>query len=132
VQRKLVWRLVNKVRKNKYLVVDSASYFVDDAEYVLVAYGSTARSAYALVKELRSKGVKIGLFRPKSLWPIDDDALIKACSKAKKVFVVENNVGVYVNEVCRFLKNKDVISISVIDLDIPSPEDILNVMREWL
>jgi 2-oxoglutarate ferredoxin oxidoreductase subunit alpha len=84
------------------------------------------------VKELRSKGVKIGLFRPKSLWPIDDDALIKACSKAKKVFVVENNVGVYVNEVCRFLKNKDVISISVIDLDIPSPEDILNVMREWL
>ncbi|MEM2756988.1 MAG: 2-oxoacid:acceptor oxidoreductase subunit alpha [Sulfolobales archaeon] len=132
VQRKLIWRLINKVRKNMRMLVDSASYFVEDADYVIVAYGSTARSAYALVKELRSKGFKVGLYRPKLLWPVDEESLIRSTYNAKKVFVVENNAGVYVNEVSRVLKCKEVISIPVIDIEISTPENIYEVMKEWM
>ncbi|MCS7108587.1 MAG: 2-oxoacid:acceptor oxidoreductase subunit alpha [Sulfolobales archaeon] len=132
IQRKLVWRLINKVRKNMHMLVDSASYFVEDADYVIVSYGSTARSAYGLVKELRSRGVKVGLYRPKLLWPVDEESLIKSTRNAKKVFVVENNAGVYVNEVSRVLRHKEVFSIPVIDVEIPPPESIYEVMKEWM
>ncbi len=132
VQRKLVWRLINKVRKNMHMLVDSASYYVEDAEYVVVAYGSTARSVYALVKELRRNGVKAGLYRPKLLWPTDEEGLIKATHTAKKVFVVENNAGVYVNEVSRVLKHKEVVSIPIIDIEIPTPDEIFEAMKEWM
>lgn len=132
VQRKLVWRLINKVRKNKYLLLDSASYFTEDADYVIVAYGSTARSAYALVKDLRSRGIKVGLYRPKLLWPVDEEGLIKATHTAKKVFVAENNAGVYVNEVARVLRHREVIPVPVIDIEIPTPDDIFEVMMQWM
>jgi len=132
VQRKLVWRLVNKVRKHMGLITEFSTYFTDDADYLIVAYGSTARSAYALVKDLRSKGVKFGLFRPKSLWPLDEESLRMAALRSRKVFVVENNVGVYVNEVSRVLRDKEVISVPVIDLEVPTPEDIWGVIREWM
>ncbi len=132
VQRRLVWRLVNKVLKNKHLISDSATYLVDDADYVLIAYGSTARSAYALIRELRSKGIKVGLYRPKLLWPLDEEMLINSTIKAKKVFVVENNVGVYVREISRVLRNKEVISIPIIDIEVPTPDEIFEVMKEWI
>lgn len=132
VQRRLVWRLVNKVLKNKHLISDSAAYLVDDADYVLIAYGTTARSAYALMRELRGRGIKVGLYRPKLLWPLDEEMLINSTIKAKKVFVIENNVGVYVREVSRVLRNKEVISIPIIDIEIPTPDEIFEVMREWM
>ena len=132
VQKKLVWRLVSKIRRNLRLITESSTYFVDDADYLIVAYGSTARSAYALVKDLRSKGIKFGLFRPKSLWPLDEECLRKAALRSKKVFVVENNVGVYANEVSRVLKDKEVIPVPVINIEIPTPDEIWEVIREWM
>ena len=132
VQEKMVRRLVNKVRRNAHLIFDYETYLVNDAEYLFYAYGSTARSVYALIKELRREGIKAGLYRPKALWPFDDESLRKVAEPVKRVFVVENNVGLMFKEVARALRNKEVISVNVIDLDIPSPDRIREVVNGWL
>ncbi len=130
--RKLVWRLVRKIEGNASLIWDSVTYMSDDAEYLIYAYGSVARPAYAAVKELRKENVKAGLFRPKILWPFDYLSLKKASEKVRKVFVVENNEGKISREVQRHLRDKEVISLPLIDLEVPPPEDIVESIREWL
>ncbi len=129
---RLVRRLVDKVERNADIIIESVNYMTSDAEYLIYAYGSTARSAYAVVKELRREGIKVGMFRPKALWPFDSKGLKEAAAKAKKVFVVENNLGKMVREVERVLKDKEVIPINVIDLEVPPPESISNEVMKWL
>jgi len=132
VQERMIRRLVEKVRRNSHLIVDYETYFTSSAEYMFFAYGSTARSVYALVRELRREGIRAGLYRPKTLWPFDEGGLKKVASKAKRVFVVENNVGLMYKEVARVLRDKEVISVGIIDLDVPSPDRIKEVISEWL
>ena len=56
----------------------------EDADYVLVAYGTTARIARSAMRKLRDKGIKAGLIRPITLWPFPEEALRKL-SKADHV-----------------------------------------------
>lgn len=128
----LVKRLVEKVRRHKNFIADSAVYFGDDVDILFIAFGSTARSVYDLVHDLRRKGIKACLFRPKTLWPLDTSKLILLGRKARKVFVVENNTGQLVYEVERILKTDNVISIPLISLEAPSSNEIWEVVREWL
>ena len=132
VQERMIRRLVEKVKYNAHLILDYDTYLINDAEYLFYAYGSTARSVYALVKELRKEGIRAGLYRPRALWPFGDEDLRKVAKNAKKVFVVENNVGLMYKEVARVLRNKDIIPVGIIDLDIPSPDRIREVVNEWL
>lgn len=63
-------------------------YMVDDAEYIVTAYGSSARIAKSAVKELRAEGVKVGLIRAITLFPFPKDAFAKLdYAKVKKCFV---------------------------------------------
>ena len=62
---------------------------VDDAEVVYVAYGSTSRIVKEAVGALRAEGLKIGLIRPKTLWPFPDKAFEKVGSQIKHVISVE-------------------------------------------
>lgn len=128
----MVWRLIMKIEKNAHMIHDYETYFIEDAEYIIYAYGSVARSAYAAVKELRRQGIRIGLYRPKALWPFDEESLKKEAWRAKKVFVVENNSGKMVKEVERVLKGKEVVSLPMIRLEIPTPEEIGEAIKEWI
>ena len=130
--RRLVWRLVRKVEDEAESLRDSITYLTSDAEYLIYAYGSVARPAYAAVKELRRQGIKIGLFRPRTLWPFDTGGLREASRRVRKVFVVENNEGKMFREVQRCLRDKEVISLPLIDLEVPPPEDIVESVKEWL
>ncbi len=131
VYRKLVERLLEKVERNKHKVVSSKSYYTEDAEILFVSLGSVARSMLALVRDLRQQGVKAGLFRPISVWPMDEDALIEASKKAKKIVVVELNQGQLVKmiEMVMWKYKKfdvEVLSVPMIIPETPSPDDILD------
>ncbi len=130
--KKMVKRLVDKVEKNVDIIWESEGYFIDDAEYLIFAYGSVARSAYAAVKELRSEGFSFGLYRPKALWPFKASDVQRAGAGAKKVFVVENNEGKIYRDVERVLKTKEVIPLPLIDLEVPTPDEIEEAVKEWL
>ncbi len=131
VYRRLVERLVKKVERNKKSIVASKSYYTDDAEILFVAFGSVARSTLALVRDLREQGIKAGLFRPISIWPLDDEKLIEASKRAKKVVVVELNQGQLVEVIEDALWHHqrydvEVLSLPMILSETPSPDEILD------
>lgn len=75
------------------------AFMLDDAKVALVAYGSMGRMCQAAVLGLRKKGLKVGLFRPKTLWPFPQKALEKLHHRIKKFFVVEMSYGQMVEDV---------------------------------
>ncbi|AFM42216.1 2-oxoacid:ferredoxin oxidoreductase, alpha subunit [Desulfosporosinus acidiphilus SJ4] len=84
-------------RMNKEVMWEN--YKTDDAELLLVGYGSAARVAKAVVDQGRERGIKVGLFRPITLFPFPKDALQKASSHANNVLTVEMSSGQLVEDV---------------------------------
>ena len=96
-------RLVRE-RFARYAVIEekepmSESYMVDDAEYVVVAYGASARVAKAAVREAREQGIKAGLIRPITLWPFPKQAMRDAAEHAKAFLCVEMSMGQMIDDV---------------------------------
>lgn len=71
----------------------------DDADVVVVAFGSMARFARHAVRELRKDGARVGLVRPITLWPFPTDAVAEACEGVKRVAVLEQNGGQMIDDV---------------------------------
>jgi len=74
-------RLMEKVEKNKEDIIKYEEYKMDDAEVVFIAFGSTSRTAKETVENLRSEGVKAGLFRPITIWPFAEDKVKEISEK---------------------------------------------------
>jgi pyruvate/2-oxoacid:ferredoxin oxidoreductase alpha subunit/NAD-dependent dihydropyrimidine dehydrogenase PreA subunit len=81
-------------------------FLCDDADVVLVACNTPAQMAKGAVRELRSRGIRAGLFRPVTLWPFPIDALRKAASRARRFVVVEASAGQLEDEL-RLALSKD-------------------------
>jgi 2-oxoglutarate ferredoxin oxidoreductase subunit alpha len=79
-----------EIEKNE---VRYKGYYLEDAEYVVVGYGTAGRIALTSVRIAREKGLKIGLLRPISLAPYPVDVLDELADKAKGFLVVEMNNG---------------------------------------
>jgi 2-oxoglutarate ferredoxin oxidoreductase subunit alpha len=71
----------------------------EDAELVVVAFGTLARFARAALRSLRREGVRVGLFRPVTLWPFPAAALRRAAANARRVAVLEQNAGQMIDDV---------------------------------
>ena len=70
-----------------------------DAEYLLVAFGSSARICQKSVEMARSQGIKLGLLRPITLWPFPTKAISKYADKVKAMLSVELNAGQMVEDI---------------------------------
>ena len=79
------------------------TYRADDADALLVGFGIVSRELLSTVDTLRRDGIRAGMFRPITLWPFPDKALVKASSNAERVLVVELNNGQMVEDVRRAL-----------------------------
>jgi 2-oxoglutarate ferredoxin oxidoreductase subunit alpha len=71
----------------------------DDAETVVVSFGTAGPFVEQVVGELRAGGTRIGAFRPVSLWPFPEAALAEACRSATRVLVFEVNAGQMIDDV---------------------------------
>jgi pyruvate/2-oxoacid:ferredoxin oxidoreductase alpha subunit len=74
-------------------------FMMDDAEVVVVAYGITSRMTYSAIEDLRAKGIKVGLFRPITLFPFPKKRLMELTNKTKLFVVVELSNGQMVDDV---------------------------------
>ncbi|MTI79388.1 MAG: 3-methyl-2-oxobutanoate dehydrogenase subunit VorB [Firmicutes bacterium] len=74
-------------------------YQLDEADIVLVAYGTAARICKSAVDKAREKGIKAGLVRPITLWPFPDNVIADAASSANNVLTVEMSMGQMVEDV---------------------------------
>jgi len=97
----MVGRILGKVTKNREDIVRTQSFFLDDAKIVLIAYGSESRPALAAVKEARGRGIKTGLLKLDTVWPIPDREIQAVADQADLILAVEMNVGRYAYEIER-------------------------------
>lgn len=79
--------------------VEYEEYMVDDADFVVVAFGSMFRNVKSAVKLCREKGLKVGAFRPITLYPFPSERLNSLADKVKKILVTEINMGQMVRDV---------------------------------
>ena len=84
--------------RDRRLEQRSEEYRTEDAEVVLIGYGISGRLCRSAVDELRAKGIKAGLLRPVTLWPIPVDAIRKQ-TQAKEFIAVEMSDGQMIDDV---------------------------------
>jgi len=99
---RLVARINNKILTNRDKIIQTESYYTDDAEVVVVSYGFTARSSLFAVNQLRGEGKRVGLLRLKTIWPFADRIVRELSSTVKKLFIPEMNRGQIEGEVMKY------------------------------
>lgn len=120
-------RLAEKYNRMAAEQVRYATHMTEDADVVLVAYGTTARIARAALDRARERGLRVGLFRPISLWPFPYEALAAAAAGAAHVLVVEMSLGQMVEDVRLALgETKPVHFYGRTGGMSPSPREILD------
>ena len=130
VVSELLRHLVDKIENNVNNIAMYKEHDLDDAEYVLVSYGSSARSAIHLARNRRARGMKIGVLELQTIWPFPADIVREKCANAKSVIVVEMNMGQVVTQVKNALDNPDKVYLANrIDGQLISPSDIKTVLR---
>lgn len=106
VTEESIRRLHEKIARAGEEIIHTEEYFMDDAEYAVVAFGGTARTAYEAVANARRKGQRVGLLRLMTIWPFADKAIERLAARVKGITVAELNYGQIVNEVRRAAAGK--------------------------
>ena len=103
---------------------------MDGAEYLIVAFGSAARIAEKAMEQAAAEGLKVGLFRPITLWPFPEKEIAAAAKGKKGVLVVEINAGQMVEDV-RLSVNGEVPVAHFGRLGgiVPEPDEIVNALK---
>jgi len=127
----LLKRLHDKMERYRGEIEQAESFMTEDAEILLVCYGSTARVCKRAVRESRAAGLKTGMLRLVTLWPFPERAL-RACLKtARQVLVPELNQGQMVYEVERVVglargqRSIPVEPLGRYDGELMEPEEVL-------
>ena len=130
VVNELLRHLIDKIDNNVHEITRYKEYFMDDAEYIFVSYGSSARSAIHLAKARRARGEKIGVLELQSIWPFPKELVREKCEGAKAVLVVEMNMGQVLAQVKAAVRKPGrVFLANRIDGKLITPADIKRLLR---
>lgn len=133
VAQREVTRLMEKVLKNKDDIVEIQEYAMEDAEYAVICFGGTTRAALEAVKAAREKGLKVGMWRPVTVWPYPDEKLRERLPQLKGALMVEHNYGQMLREVERVAAGRIPIDfIGRINGTVIPPQEILTKIEEAL
>jgi 2-oxoglutarate ferredoxin oxidoreductase subunit alpha len=126
----LLHHLVDKLENRSHQLARYNEYYIEDAEQLLVSYGSSARSARHVVEDRRLHGERLGLLELQTLWPFPYAIVREKCAEAKSVIVVEQNMGQILHEVKFAVDEPDKVFLANrIDGVFITPADILNILR---
>ena len=105
------------------------AYHIENADTLLIAYGVSARAAKAVFKEQKRQGKPISLLILKTLWPVPQDVIRQAARNARRIVVVEMNLGQYVREIKRILPRKPVVFCGQMDGRLITPTRITEAIN---
>jgi len=91
--RKLIERIIAKIRNNIDKIASWDVKFVEDAETVLISYGSSARAALQACIDARKQGYKVGFLRLITIWPFPEKIVKKISENSNQILVLEQNMG---------------------------------------
>ncbi|MGG7073273.1 2-oxoglutarate synthase subunit alpha [Campylobacter sp. 9BO] len=123
-------RLFDKIDSHTNEIEKFEEFMLDDAQICIIAYGSVALSARQAVLNLRQKGVKVGLFKPISLFPMCISELCKIAKKFKKLLICELNLGQYAGEVIKVTARNDFCTLFKVNGRPISPAEIEKKLGE--
>lgn len=89
----LVKRLHNKIERYRGQIEKYEEYRTEDADILIVSMGVVARSAKAAIDDIRKEGVRVGLFRPITVWPFPEQRLSELSSQVQQIVTCEMNEG---------------------------------------
>jgi 2-oxoglutarate ferredoxin oxidoreductase subunit alpha len=126
----LLRHLVDKIQNNVHQMAHFKEYYLEDAEHVLVSYGSAARSAHHLVVSRRGRGERLGLLELQTIWPFPTEIVRKRCENAQSIIVVEMNMGQVMEEVKKAVSAPEKVFLANrIDGVFITPRDIRDILR---
>ena len=117
-------RLLTKLDSHLEEIASWECIDCEDADVLIVAIGISARASRRALEQCRSRGLRVGLFRPLTLWPFPENALQAAAAHARSVLVPELNTGQLRLEVERLLGRDRVAGLHRIDGEPIAPEQI--------
>lgn len=128
----------NEERQERYRLVEATEvryeeFMCEDADYLIVAFGSAARISLKSVELLREEGIKVGMLRPITLWPFPSKVLAKYAEKVKSMLTVELNAGQMVEDVRLAVNGKvPVFHYGRLGGVVPAPEEIVNALKKQM
>lgn len=130
-QEKHVTKLGEKYAKMESEEVRFEKIQCDDAEYLLVAYGSSARICQKVIDLARAKGIKVGLLRPITLFPYPKNQISELAKQVKGMLSVEMNLGQMVEDVRLAVNGKTKVEhYGRTGGVIPTPEGVLCALEQ--
>jgi 2-oxoglutarate ferredoxin oxidoreductase subunit alpha len=126
-------KLQAKYQQMRDTEVRYEAFDCDDAEYMLVAYGSSARICQKTVELAREKGIKLGLLRPITLFPFPSAILNHYADKVKGMMTVEMSAGQMIEDVRLAVEGKvSVTHYGRLGGNVPSPGEVLEAVHQKL
>ena len=106
-------------------------YKTEDADYIITAFGTVARIAKSATDQLRAEGIKVGLFRPITVWPFPYDELREATKGCKAILDVEANEGQMKEDVLLAVAGtKEVQYFGHCGSQMPTTDEIMKKIHE--
>lgn len=128
---RVIRHLTDKIEKHRDEITITRKYNMDDAEYVIIAYGGTARSALSAMQKAREKGIRAGVLQLVTIWPVAEKEILAAMQQAKAAIVPELNLGQFIGEIrMRNPKNIPVLGVNRVDGKPIEPSEILKTIEE--
>ena len=125
--------LQEKYRTIKEREVRYETIELDDADIMIVAFGSAARIAEKAIELAREEGIKAGLFRPITLWPFPEKQIAEAAHGKRGVLVAEINAGQMVQDVRLSVNGEEPVEhFGRLGGIVPEPEEIVKAIKEKL
>ena len=125
--------LQEKYRKIEENEVRYEQQHMDDAEYAIVAFGSAARLSEKAIEIAREQGIKVGLFRPITLFPFPTNEIAALAKGKKGILVVEINAGQMVQDVRLAVNGAiPVEQFGRLGGIVPEPEEIVDALKKMM
>jgi len=127
------WKLVRKFNEMEKHEIRYEEYMADDADIIVIAYGTTARIAKGAIKRVRKDGVRAGMIRPITLWPFPKKILNNLADRVKQFVVFEMSTGQMLEDVQIALAGKaDIIFHGRPGGVVPTPIEFARIIyREY-
>lgn len=123
-------RLLERWREIKAQEIRYKEYYLDDAEIVVIGYGTAGRVAFSAVRAARAEGIRVGLLRPITLSPLPEAEIRELTRQASALLVVEMNSGQMLDDICRTVGHQLPVEFyGRMGGVVPFPDEILSEIR---
>lgn len=123
-------RLQEKLSRIEAEEIRCEEWLTDDANILIVAFGTVARICRTAIREARNRGIRVGLLRPITLWPYPEARLRQLAEHIEAILVVEMNAGQMLQDVQRIVAQRTPIRfLGKLGGIIPMPDEILSALE---